>query len=171
MQEIQAIQVQSLGWKDPLEKGMVIHSSILAWSIPWTEEPGGLESMGSQRVRHDWSNLAHTQSVFLGFAWIQERIYFLYGVCLSITFMVKTASQTCTALYRLCWLSLLSLLMVTTMTGIPTNSSHLSSAWALDAMLSYLHGWSPSFPTVTLWCLFCKWGNLPKSTAVEIWIQ
>ena len=53
MQEIQAIQVQSLGWKDPLEKGMVIHSSILAWSIPWTEEPGGLESMGSQRVRHD----------------------------------------------------------------------------------------------------------------------
>ena len=53
MQEIQEMQVQSLGWEDPLEKGMVTHSSILAWSIPWTKDPGGLESMGSQRVRHD----------------------------------------------------------------------------------------------------------------------
>ena len=45
--------VQSLGWEDPLEKEMAIRSSILAWEIPWTEETGGLESMGSQRVRHD----------------------------------------------------------------------------------------------------------------------
>ena len=43
----------SLGWQDPLEKGMAIHSSILAWRILWAEEPGGLQSMGSQRVRHD----------------------------------------------------------------------------------------------------------------------
>ena len=46
-------QVQSLGWEDPLEKEMVTHSSILAWRNPWTEEPGGLQSMRSQRVRHD----------------------------------------------------------------------------------------------------------------------
>ena len=46
-------QVQSLGWEDPLEKGMAIHSNILTWRILWTEEPGGLQSMGSQRVRHD----------------------------------------------------------------------------------------------------------------------
>ena len=46
-------QVQSLGWKDPLEKEMATHSNILAWRISWTEEPGGLQSMGSQRVRHD----------------------------------------------------------------------------------------------------------------------
>ena len=45
--------VRSLGWEDPLEKGMATHSSILAWRIPWTEDPGGLLSMGSQRVRHD----------------------------------------------------------------------------------------------------------------------
>ena len=45
--------VQSLGWEDPLEEGMATHSSILAWRIPWTEEPGGLPSMGSQRVGHD----------------------------------------------------------------------------------------------------------------------
>ena len=48
MQEMQEIQVQSLGQEDPLEKGMVIHSSILAWRIQWTEEPGGLQSMRSQ---------------------------------------------------------------------------------------------------------------------------
>ena len=45
--------VRSLGWKDPLEKGMTIHSSILAWRIPWTEEPGGPQSMWSQRVGHN----------------------------------------------------------------------------------------------------------------------
>ena len=48
--------VQSLVWEDPLEKGMAPHSSILAGRIPWTEEPGGLQSMGSQRVRHDLAN-------------------------------------------------------------------------------------------------------------------
>ena len=47
------MQVQSLGQEDPLEEEMESHSSILAWRIPWTEEPGGLESMESQRVRHD----------------------------------------------------------------------------------------------------------------------
>ena len=45
--------VRSLGWEDPLEKEMAAHSSILAWRIPWTEEPGRLQSTGSQRVRHD----------------------------------------------------------------------------------------------------------------------
>ena len=45
--------VRSLGWEDSLEKEMATHSSILAWRIPWTEEPGGLQSMGSQRVGHD----------------------------------------------------------------------------------------------------------------------
>ena len=48
MQETQETRVQSLGWEDSLEEGMATHSSILAWEIPWTEEPGGLQSMGSQ---------------------------------------------------------------------------------------------------------------------------
>ena len=47
--------VQSLGWEDPLEKEMAIHSSTLAWKIPWTEEPGRLQSLGSQRGGHDWA--------------------------------------------------------------------------------------------------------------------
>ena len=50
---MQQTWVQSLGWEDPLEKGTGTHSRILAWEIPWTEELGGLQSMGSQRVRHD----------------------------------------------------------------------------------------------------------------------
>ena len=56
---IQETQVWSLGREDPLEKGMATHSSMLAWIIPWTEEPGELQSMGSQRVRHDWA-IEHT---------------------------------------------------------------------------------------------------------------
>ena len=50
---MQGTQVGSLGWEDLLEKRMVTHSSILAWRIPWTEEPGGLQSMGSQEVGHN----------------------------------------------------------------------------------------------------------------------
>ena len=51
---MQVTQVRPLGQEDPLKKGMATHSSVLAWRIPLTEEPGGLQSMGSQRVRHDW---------------------------------------------------------------------------------------------------------------------
>ena len=50
---VQETHVRFLGWEDPLEKEIATHSSILAWRIPWREEPGRLQSMGSQRVRHD----------------------------------------------------------------------------------------------------------------------
>ena len=50
---VQETWVRSLGWEDPLEEGMATHSSVLAWRIPWTEEPGGRQSMGSERVGHD----------------------------------------------------------------------------------------------------------------------
>ena len=50
---MQETRVRSLGQEDPLEKEMAIHSSTLAWRIPWMEEPGGLQSMGSQRIGHD----------------------------------------------------------------------------------------------------------------------
>ena len=53
MQEIQEMQVQSLGGEDLLEKEMATHSNILVWEIPWTEEPGRLQSIGLQRVRHE----------------------------------------------------------------------------------------------------------------------
>ena len=59
-QETQETWVHSLSWEDPLEEGMAVHFSILAWRIPWTEEPGGLRSMGSQRVKQ-LSTYTHTK--------------------------------------------------------------------------------------------------------------
>ena len=58
MQETQETWVQPLGQEDPLEEGMATHSNVLAWRIPWIEERFGLQFMGSQRVRHNWSDLA-----------------------------------------------------------------------------------------------------------------
>ena len=60
MQKKQEMRVQSLGWEDALEEEMATHSSILAWWIPWTEEPGRLQSMESQRVGHDWGTSTFT---------------------------------------------------------------------------------------------------------------
>ena len=57
---MQETWVQSWGWEDPLEKGMATPSSVPAWRIPWTEEPGGLQSTGSQRLRHNWAT-EHTK--------------------------------------------------------------------------------------------------------------
>ena len=56
---MQEMQVRSLGWADHLEKEMATHSSILAWRTPWTEEPGRLQSIGSQRVEHSWRAMIH----------------------------------------------------------------------------------------------------------------
>ena len=53
MQEMQEMLVQSLSWEDPMEEGMATHANILAWRIPWIEEPDRIQSIGSQRVRHD----------------------------------------------------------------------------------------------------------------------
>ena len=57
--KMQESWVQSLGWEDSLETGMATHSRILAWRIPWTEKPDRLQSMGSQRVGHDWATNTH----------------------------------------------------------------------------------------------------------------
>ena len=57
----------SLGREDPLKKGMATHSSIFVWRIPWTEEPRGLQSMGLQRVGHNWSDNTHTHTYILGY--------------------------------------------------------------------------------------------------------
>ena len=67
---VQETRVWSPGREDPLEEGMATHSSVLAWRIPWTEEPGRLQSTGSQRVGHDWSDLAGTHACILtGMRW------------------------------------------------------------------------------------------------------
>ena len=63
---MQETWIWTLTWENPLEKGMATHSSILAWRIPWTEEPGGPQSMGSQRVRHNWTTNTFTSVSVLG---------------------------------------------------------------------------------------------------------
>ena len=81
-------RVWSLSWEVPLEKGMAIHSSILAWRIPWTEKPGGLQSAGLKRVRHDWATHTHTQ------VWMWEldskEGWMLKNWCLQIMVLGKT---------------------------------------------------------------------------------
>ena len=62
---MQDMWVQSLGQEDPLEEEMATHSSIHAWKIPWTEERGGLQSIGSQRVKQDWSELVHVHLIVI----------------------------------------------------------------------------------------------------------
>ena len=64
MQEMQETQVWSLGWEDPLEKEIAPHSSVLAWEIPWAEEPGGLLSMRSKRVKHDLATKEQEKNIF-----------------------------------------------------------------------------------------------------------
>ena len=84
--------IQSLGQKDPLEKGMATHSIIRAWRIPWTKEPGGLQSMWSQRVGQDWET-KHTSSIslkkthFFSFLWLSNIplcVYVCVCVCVCI---------------------------------------------------------------------------------------
>ena len=62
MQELQETRVQFLGRDDPLEEGMGTHCSIIAWRIPWTEEPGRLQSIALQRAGHDWNNSIHAHT-------------------------------------------------------------------------------------------------------------
>ena len=64
-----------MGWEDPLEEGMATHSSILAWRVPGTEEPGGLQSIGSQRIGRHWRDWARMRSLFA----IDGMVVFLPG--------------------------------------------------------------------------------------------
>ena len=70
---MQETVVRSLGREDPLEKEMATRSSILAWRIPWTEEPGGLQFMGSQRVGHDWATSLHFMTSMSGIKLIAKN--------------------------------------------------------------------------------------------------
>ena len=80
-------RVQSLGQEDPLEEGMATHSSILAWIIPWTEEPGGLQSIGSQRVGHSRSDLAPTSQ-----SWLDMESTWFPGLAFASCWMLEADS-------------------------------------------------------------------------------
>ena len=85
MQETQEMQVPSLGREDPTEKKIATHSSILAWRIPWTEEPSGLQSMVWQKIRHNWG--LNTYNVI----WIRNRILRHTNTCLAFVKLSLTS--------------------------------------------------------------------------------
>ena len=91
---MQEIQIRSLGGKDPLEKEMATHSSILAWKILWTEEPGGLQSMGSQRVRHYWACIKKKRKRVWNISQVllQKRWWWLFWASLVVQ-LVKICLQ------------------------------------------------------------------------------
>ena len=88
------MQVRSLHWEDALEEEMAIHTRIPAWRIPWTEEPGGLWSIGSQRVGPDWSDLAHApnkigrNSRVLSISKMSSSIFNLFFISVNFLFYV-----------------------------------------------------------------------------------
>ena len=84
-------QVPLLAQEDPWEKGMATHSSILAWRIPWTEEPGGLQSMRSQRVGHDWAtNTFSSHCVHIVTAPTEQGKLFPHFLCLTVLLLTET---------------------------------------------------------------------------------
>ena len=82
--------VLSLGQEDPLKKGMAIHCSILAWRIPRTEEPGGLQSMGSQRVRHDWACILSEEVWPCWQGHVSKAVKWIYMVCDHLSLPLET---------------------------------------------------------------------------------
>ena len=96
---VRETRVRSLGWEDPLEKEMATHSSTLAWKIPWTEEPGRLQSMGSQRVAHDWTTslwVVWEVYMYIGYKSPVRHIicgYFILFYCLFNFLMVSFDTQ------------------------------------------------------------------------------
>ena len=101
---------QFLGWEDPLEKEMATHSSILAWKIPWTEEPGRLQSTGSHRVGHDFTFTSLCDDIsFIQFhscacgcpglptSFVEETI--LSSLCILGSFVVKSIDHICVGLF------------------------------------------------------------------------
>ena len=90
MQEIQETQVWALGREDSLEKGMATHCSILAWRIPWTEEPGGLQSMGSQRARHNWATNANPCPLI----WLPQFCHYPKGFVFFLNQILSSGNST-----------------------------------------------------------------------------
>ena len=92
--------VRYLGWEDPLEKKMATHSSILAWRIPWMEEPGGLQSTGSQRVGHDWAtsfsfSLSSKEQVSFNFVIQPQSVVILEPKKIKSIFVAKFSPCIC----------------------------------------------------------------------------
>ena len=96
-----AAQIWPPGWENPLEEGMETHSSILAWRIPWTEKPGGLQSMELQRIRHNWSNLACTDPPNKVTKYVYSENYKTLMKEMHASKITKQKTNTCETLSKL----------------------------------------------------------------------
>ena len=96
------IEEVPLGWEDPLEEGMATHCSILAWRIPGTGEPGGLLSMGSHRVRYDWSDLAAAAKTARMRTILREKRICHLEICL-FDIVIVVQSLSCVWLFAIPW--------------------------------------------------------------------
>ena len=135
--------VRSLGWEDPLEKEMETHSSIPAWRIPWTEEPGRIWSIGSQKVGHDWSNLPHTHTGSLKHDDFFPRVFYLI--------MLKLQDSTFEIIVCLFWflssypqfkrISVLCSLLQERLTGGREDGAWSWVASSISSQVLNLEGW------------------------------
>ena len=164
--------VQSLGWEDPLEKGMDTHSSILAWRIPWREEPGRIQFMGSQRVGHNWGTnttpFAMKSSMILAFFWM---LSFKPAFSLSSFTFIKrlfcSSSLSAIRVVSSAYLKLLIFLLAILI--LAHNSSSLAfctmySAYKLNKQGDNILPWHTPFPNLNqsiVPCLVLAVASLP----------
>ena len=139
----------SLGREDPLEKGMATHSGILAWRIPWTEKPGSLQSMGSQRVGHDWRNRNSTKekrcwSVMWGWLW---KLHWCWESSWGARGSLMVQRQDAGLLfYHLLWPNILTIWFIYNNAGNKWNNSmsRVYISWCRDKH-DGPQQWSPPF--------------------------
>ena len=167
MQEIQEMQVQSLSWEDILEEGMATHSNIPAWRIWWTEEPGGLWSIESQIVGHDWSDLAHTLLVMKKNTYIFfTNIIRIHSLCLgeNITKMWIQGSGIFTKGWNSDIMVSLSLLWVSMLT-------YYWKGWISQNFPNHFRTSEPLPPTTTIYSkglpFYCIMGSLDACSRSE----
>ena len=131
---MQETQGRFLGWKDHLEKLLATQSSILAWRIPWTEEPGGLQSMGSQRVGHNWATNTFTFNI--------SKISFQHDIKIktinNVFYIIFFLFSLFFFIFTLFFISLLNLVYDIPLQHISIQVSHIMSSLALLLDTAYL---------------------------------
>ena len=130
------MRVQSLGPEDPPEEGMATHSSILTWRIPWTEEPGRLQFIGSHRVGHNWSDLAHMHTLLM---------YYCSFLFMSVQF--SSVAQSC-------WL------FATPWTTARLASLSITKSWSSPKTMSIELVCVYMFRSSYIWCIYINKYNV-----------
>ena len=149
--------VRSLAWEDPLEKGMATQSSILAWRIPWTEEPGRLQSMGSQRVGLYWATFTfHFHTLFL---WIVIGLGKLFGQPSIIKYWLYSL---CCTIYP--YSLLILYIKVCTLSPLPL---HCPYPHRVDSSFMYLCISGAKNACLPQWCL---WALRGTETLARVWV-